>query len=135
MSKYEPLGAFLRAQKTERIAMSFAEIERILKAKLPPSKQHRAWWSNNPSNNVMTRQWLDAGYKTSDVDPDMGRLVFLRDGKVQRSGNVSDFWERMKSLKGLVTVLDEESLVRPVFDEADWDIDNYGRTKLPAEGK
>lgn len=135
MSKYEPLGAYLRAQKFERIPMSFAEIERILKAKLPPSKQHRAWWSNNPSNNVMTRQWLDAGYKTADVDPDTGRVVFLRDSKPDRAGDVSDFWERMKTLKGLVTVLDEESLLRPVFDEADWDVDSYGRTKQPPEGK
>ena len=37
--------------------------------KLPPKAQHhRAWWSNNPSNNVMTRVWLSAGYESTQVD-------------------------------------------------------------------
>ena len=78
MGKYEPLGNYLRSKKLERIAMSFAEIERIINAKLPPSKLHRAWWSNNPDNNVMTREWLDAGYETESVDTASGRLVFRR---------------------------------------------------------
>ena len=135
MSKYEALGAYLRAQKFERIPMSFGEIERILKAKLPPSKQYRAWWSNNPSNNVMTRQWLDAGYKTTDVDPQSGRVVFQRDGVPDLAQGAPDIWERMKALNGMVTVIDPESLHRPVFDEADWDVDSFGRTKLPRDGK
>lgn len=133
MSKYEPLGAYLRAQRAERIFMSFAEIERVLKAKLPPSKKHAAWWSNNPSNNVMTKYWLEAGFKTSDVDTAAERLVFKRDRRASNPESVSDFWERMKSLKGMITVLDPQSLTRPVFDETDWDVDNYGRSRLANE--
>ncbi len=81
MGKYEPLGEFLRSQRLERISMTFSEIERILKAKLPDSKKHRAWWSNNPNNNVMTREWLDAGYETESVDIASGKLVFRRNKK------------------------------------------------------
>lgn len=81
MGKYEPLGEFLRSQRLERINMTFNEIERILKAKLPDSKKHRAWWSNNPNNNVMTREWLDAGYETESVDIASGKLVFRRNKK------------------------------------------------------
>ncbi len=81
MGKYEPLGDFLRSQKLERISMTFGEIERILKAKLPDSKKHRAWWSNNPDNNVMTREWLEAGYETESVDIASGKLVFRRNKK------------------------------------------------------
>ncbi len=62
--------------------MTFAEIERITGVKLPPKAQHhRAWWSNNPSNNVMTKVWLDAGFQSEQVDMSARRLVFRRVGK------------------------------------------------------
>ncbi|MEA2936481.1 MAG: hypothetical protein QOD74_3127, partial [Variibacter sp.] len=62
--------------------MTFAEIERITGSKLPPKAQHqRAWWSNNPSNNVMTKVWLEAGYETERVDMAGRKLVFRRVGK------------------------------------------------------
>lgn len=84
MGKYEPLGQFLRQQDALYVPMRFAEIERLLGSKLPASsKEHRAWWSNNPSNNVMTRQWLDAGYETEAVDLAAEKLVFrkVKNGK------------------------------------------------------
>ena len=78
MSKYEPLQAFLKGQGSEYVPMTFAEIERVLDDKLPPSKSHRAWWSNNPNNNVMTKEWLAAGYETEAVDIAGEKLVFRR---------------------------------------------------------
>src|ERR1700753_3152290 len=79
MGKYEPLGAFLRSQSTQEVALTFREIERITGVKLPPKAQHhRAWWSNSPSNNVMTKVWLDAGYETIQVDMAARKLVFRR---------------------------------------------------------
>lgn len=59
--------------------MSFAEIERVLGFPLPESAfRHRAWWSNNASNNVMTQVWLDAGFRTARVDVAGGVLEFER---------------------------------------------------------
>ncbi|NJM31029.1 MAG: hypothetical protein HC855_13865 [Rhizobiales bacterium] len=84
MSKYEPLGRHLRQQRFESVPMTFKEIERVLGFNLPASKRYPAWWSNNPSNNVMTYQWLEAGYETSAVDPHTEKLVFRR-----RSGATS----------------------------------------------
>ena len=79
MSKYEPLERFLRSRQTEEVPMTFAEIERILGRALPEKASgHRAWWSNNPSNNVMTKAWLAAGYQTERVDMASRRLVFRR---------------------------------------------------------
>ena len=43
--------------------MTFGEIEELLGEKLPASKQYPAWWSNNPSNNPMTKEWLAAGFQ------------------------------------------------------------------------
>jgi hypothetical protein len=81
MGKYEPLGAFLRSQGAQEVPLTFREIEKIVGVKLPPKAQHhRAWWSNNPSNNVMTRVWLDAGYESMQVDMKARKLVFRRIG-------------------------------------------------------
>ncbi|WP_433960329.1 DUF7662 domain-containing protein, partial [Bradyrhizobium guangdongense] len=69
MGKYDRLGEFLRSQKTREVPMTFAEIERVIGGKLPPnSPQYPAWWSNNPTNNVMTKVWLAAGFRTEQVD-------------------------------------------------------------------
>lgn len=79
MGKYEPLGDFLRSQRTQEVPLTFHDIERITGVKLPPKAQHhRAWWSNNASNNVMTKVWLDAGYETAQVDISARKLVFRK---------------------------------------------------------
>ena len=68
MGKYAPLKEFLTGQNQDYVPMTFAQIEKVLDLKLPPSKQYPAWWSNNPSNNPMTREWLDAGFETMSVN-------------------------------------------------------------------
>ena len=79
MSKYDPLGHFLRERSAEETPMTFAEIERIIGISLPPAaERHPAWWSNNASNNVMTKVWLDAGYRSERVDLGGRKLVFRR---------------------------------------------------------
>ena len=84
MSKYDALRAFLAGQHGERLPMTFAEIEKVLGFKLPKSQVYPAWWSNNPSNNVMTKAWLAAGYKTGEVDIEGRKLVFHRDEAVRK---------------------------------------------------
>jgi hypothetical protein len=86
MSKYEPLNAFLAGRNEREVAMSFAEIEMLIGASLPPSAfKHRAWWSNNPSNSVITDAWLRAGYQTERVDLGSRRLVFRKTDRGDRS--------------------------------------------------
>jgi len=79
MSKYDPLTTYLKSQPGSSLPITFREIERLVGAKLPGSAyKYPAWWSNNPSNNVMTTAWLAAGWVTSDVDVPGERLVFRR---------------------------------------------------------
>lgn len=78
MSKYEPLRRYLEGRSTQMVSMTFAEIEKVLGFKLPESQRYPAWWSNNPTNNVMTNEWLAAGYKTEQVDIEGRKLVFRR---------------------------------------------------------
>lgn len=84
MSKYQPLGDHLQAQPVDHVPMTFAEVEAVLGRPLPPSKKYQAWWSNSPSNNPMTRVWLDAGFRTESVDPGREKLVFKRVQRISR---------------------------------------------------
>ena len=78
-SKYAPLQVHLRDSGRAHLAMTFGEIERVIGAALPPAaRKHRALWSNNPSNGVMTKAWLAAGYETEKVDMQKHSLVFRR---------------------------------------------------------
>jgi len=78
MGRYDPLKTFLERQPAELVPVSFGEIEDVLGAPLPKSKRYPAWWSNNPSNNPMTKVWLEAGFVTERVNPEAGRLTFRR---------------------------------------------------------
>lgn len=90
ISKYAPLGEYLRRHPMAEVPMSFAEIERVTGVTLPPKAQnYAAWWSNNPSNNVMTKVWLAAGYKTERVDLGARRLVFRRVHGTAPTGNAA----------------------------------------------
>jgi hypothetical protein len=87
MSKYDPLTTHLKSRRTAEVPMSFIEIEQLLGFALPASSAtHRAWWSNNPQNNVMTRAWLKAGYRTTEVDIPGRKLVFRRTSPVPETG-------------------------------------------------
>ena len=128
MTKYEPLGKFLSAQSRERIPMTFAEIERLLNARLPPSKQNRAWWSNNPNNNVMTRQWLKAGYETEAVDIAGEKLVFKRvkgtpGARRPEAGQRKSIFGCMK---GMITFAPGFDPTAPTFAEEDWSDSQIG---------
>jgi hypothetical protein len=66
MSKYSPLGEFLKDQSAAQVPMTFKEIERLTGHKLPASALlYRAWWSNNPRNSVVTQVWLVLVLKAS----------------------------------------------------------------------
>ncbi|SRR5579871_2589284 len=129
MGKYGPLGRFLRQQGSELVALKFEDIERILGSKLPDSsRQYRAWWSNNPNNNVMTKVWLDAGFQTEQVDIEGRRLVFRKvtagkqPGKRNKeeaptlsipSGEARRRHPLLGALKGLIRVMPGTDLTKP----------------------
>ena len=113
MSKYEPLTQFLTTQGAREVPMSFTEIERILGFRLPEKASGtRAWWSNNASNNVMTKAWLAAGYVTERVDLGSRRLVFRKSASSPLSGRTPStsarslgFLDRIRAeLGGSVTI-------------------------------
>ncbi len=124
MGKYEPLGHFLKKQKRDRIKMTFAEIEKLIGAKLPKSKSSRAFWSNNPDNNVMTREWLTAGFVAKSVDLRTGELIFSRLTETSEAEIHALGLQRWKnifgSMKGMVTIAPGVDITKPAFDADDW---------------
>jgi hypothetical protein len=132
MGKYEPLSDFLRKQRTDQILLTFAEIERIVGFKLPRSaKEYRAWWSNNPSNSVMTKAWLDAGFQSEQVDMESRQLVFRRVRRLPPvSGASSPPFGKSKqhpligALKGTVWIAPGTDLTQPADPE--WGEMAYG---------
>ncbi len=137
MSKYEPLETYLRESGREVISMTFGDIERVICADLPPSAfKHRPWWSNNPSNSSITHSWLNAGYKTENVDMAGKNLVFRKspqDAPAPKAGSAEaqdevppavgaqqGFFSRIFGvLKGTVTIKPGTDLTAPVG--TDWD--------------
>lgn len=142
MSKYDELGRFLSGQFQAEVPMTFSEIERVTGAKLPPKAQNqRAWWSNNPSNNVMTKIWLDAGFETAQVDIASRKLIFRRIARVAKGRGMADEAREFKqasaakkeatqnhpligALKGTFTIEPGWDLTKPTLDPeemAEWE--------------
>jgi hypothetical protein len=122
MGKYAPLGDFLRAQHTSLVPMTFEEIEEVTGVKLPPKAQfHRAWWSNNASNSVMTKVWLEAGFETEQVDMAARKLVFRRvegaSGRLTAAPDSKNGANKrhplLGALKGLVQIMPGTDLTKP----------------------
>ena len=125
MGKYEPLADHLRKLGLGRVRMKFEEIEAVLGFTLPPSsRKHRAWWSNNPTNNVMTRAWIDAGYQTEEVDLDKRRLIFARQAPASEPKSRPSEARRPRrhplfgAMKGSVQVAEGYDLTEPA--DPDW---------------
>lgn len=136
MSKYESLTTYLSGKRQISIPMTFEKIEGVVGVKLPPSAyNHRAWWSNNPTNNVMTNAWLKAGYKTASVNMEGQKLVFKKSGQIGPSPKTmgkklahdkgfdkadTGFFLRISGiLKGTVTISPGVDLTSPVGEQ--WD--------------
>jgi hypothetical protein len=142
MGKYEPLGQFLRNQRTREVPLTFREIEKITGVKLPPKAQHhRAWWSNNPDNNVMTKVWLEAGFESAQVDIEARKLVFRRVAKASEATGFAEAAQKpyatkdgkhpgWGALKGMIRIPPGVDLTEPADPElADYYDQKYGPEK------
>jgi hypothetical protein len=130
MSKYQPLQDYLKASKADTIHLSFEEIEAILGFKLPPSShKYRAWWSNNPSNNVMTEAWLNAGFETGEVNLETRKLKFQKandnfplNDRIECAQKPS-FKSIFGALKGQMIIMPDVDLTEPLWPEPEADYD------------
>ena len=128
-SKYTPLESHLRDSGRAHVPMTFGQIEEVIGAPLPPAaRRHRALWSNNAGNWVMTKAWLAAGYRTERVDMEKQKLVFRlavpeaaapgapgESSTAERTGSLADTFA---ALKHTVTIAPGTNLTDPI--DEDW---------------
>lgn len=63
-SKYEPLYKFLKLKDTNRVVMTFSDLEDVLGFTLPPTALRQdQWWVNNNSQHTQANSWLNAGFR------------------------------------------------------------------------
>ena len=78
MSKYEPLGDYLKKQTASRLTLSFKDIAGIIGDALPDSaRAHSAWWAKD-QKHVEAKARLDAGWKSVSVSLMEERVTFFR---------------------------------------------------------
>jgi len=80
--KYTPLEDYLRTLPSKRreVRLSFDQIEKILKFKLPASAyEDQRWWEHETEgNHVNQRAWANAGWKVESVDVTEKRVKLVR---------------------------------------------------------
>ena len=82
-AKYDPLRDHLASLKSSSVVLSFAEVERVIGAALPPSARTHAEWRANEASlaatHVQCRAWMRAGY---DASPNLSAeiVTFTRGG-------------------------------------------------------
>lgn len=119
MSKYSALGDYLKRQRGDLVPMTFAEIEKVTRSKLPASARYRAWWSNNDFNSVLTKVWRDAGFKSEQVDMNKRKLIFRRvagakaGSETAQAAGEKPFHLAYGFMKGLVRIMPGTDLTQP----------------------
>jgi hypothetical protein len=126
VAKYATFRQHLERAPAQRITMSFTEIERIVGRPLPRSHRARSWWSNNPQNSGLTREWLAAGFMAENVDLDRRTLVFSRMAKqplAETGGAPACRHPAFGAMKGMVTIAEGYDLTLPLDEPwgSSWD--------------
>ena len=83
--KYEPLELYLKnlPASQDELALSFEEVENIIRQPLPPSAyKHRPWWANqtNISNRSQAAAWMKTDFRVYDVRQEQtsSAVIFIR---------------------------------------------------------
>jgi hypothetical protein len=80
MSKYEPLGKYLKSTGKSRVNLTFAKIESILGFKLPDSLyKYKAVWRGTDEvskTHVWKVVWCKYGYQVETVDLTARNVIF-----------------------------------------------------------
>ncbi len=80
MAKYDPLIQRLVSEAGDELTLTFADVEQILGATLPPAaRDYPAWWANSADDptHSWARGWVAAGW-LARVDLDTQRVVFRK---------------------------------------------------------
>jgi hypothetical protein len=109
--------------------------------RLPASaRRHRAWWANDATGHAHASAWLEAGYRTEQVDMAGEKLVFVRAPDLVEKGMAEGAatygpqeagaqHPMIGALKGLLFIDPALDLTKPVLDPDEWErtlVERYG---------
>jgi hypothetical protein len=102
MSKYQPLADFLKDFRGAEWNATFADIERVLGFRLPPSAhEHRAWWANQfKGHHSQAKGWIEAGWVTREIDQRRGLVRFERRSR-QGASDTDALWRQAERMTGV----------------------------------
>jgi hypothetical protein len=128
--KYAGLKSYLASQRQPRIRLSFAEVARRAGVRLPGSAyDHPAWWANDSKSHVQAKAWLEAGYKTENVDLAAQSVEFVRaepgrrgvremqQTEFQHQSGIAKKHPMAGALKGTFSIAPGWDLTRPSLDD------------------
>ena len=83
--KYDPLTDYLTGLTADEVTLTFAEIEAIIGALLPPSARAALFWTNVPDSlrrSVQAQAWRRAGWRVArvELEADPPAVTFARVG-------------------------------------------------------
>jgi hypothetical protein len=111
MSKYAPLGRFLRDSFENEVPLTFAKIEAVLGFSLPRSaRTYPAWWANESKGHVQSRAWLDEGWQAWEVKLPQEKVLFRRRNAVVENSSRGDVKEVASATFVVSTDLRQENL-------------------------
>src|SRR5579862_1400158 len=59
LGELHPDDGDLKSRAAQTVPMTFSEVEKVLRFKLPASAfAYPAWWSNEPAGHVQARAWM-----------------------------------------------------------------------------
>src|SRR5262245_29455830 len=131
--KYHPLRHYLLQQTRNRVPMTFREVESIIGGPLPASaRRHRPWWANDATGHAHAHAWLEAGYRTEQVDMKGEELVFVRTADSTERGmadsnsacNAQEGIAQhpmIGAMKGLLWIDPTLDLTKPALDPDEWE--------------
>lgn len=131
--KYDPLRHYLRQQARSRVPMTFQQVESVIGGPLPASaRKHRPWWANDATGHAHANAWLEAGYRTEQVDMEGEKLVFARALDWMEKGmaespatlkpqDANAQHPMIGALKGLLWIDPTLDLTKPVLDPDEWE--------------
>ncbi|MBS0384222.1 MAG: hypothetical protein JSS00_02605 [Proteobacteria bacterium] len=149
--KYGALKSYLASRAQRRLRLSFDDVARIAKVRLPASAfDHPAWWANDSKSHVQAKAWLEAGYKTENVDLAAQSVEFVRVDaerrgvrEAQQNEFEHDAGAAVKrhpmagALKGTFSIAPGWDLTRPALDPeelAEWEANLDRKADMIVEG-
>jgi hypothetical protein len=76
--KYDPLTAYLAGLAADEVTLTFAELEVLLGAALPPSARTGHFWVTATRASPQARAWRRAGWRMAVANVGLGMVTFAR---------------------------------------------------------